>query len=87
MPLTDLLRRRLPPGVTCEKYVAGDGKRCAYYLDGGPCVRPDEFMCIEFLKRNPVRPPPVAPPDPRAAALADLRQLRDQLAAQAGGAR
>jgi len=88
MPLTDLLQRVRPPGITCEKYTAGaDGKRCAYYLDDGACVRPDEFMCVEWLRRNAHLPPAPAPDAGRQAAIADLHQIRDRLAAQAGGAR
>ena len=49
---------------TCPHYdpVPG-GKRCRQYLDGGACARPDEFMCIEWLKANghPVPPPASAP--------------------------
>lgn len=66
MSLTDLLKDstapsapadRQPPGITCEKYVAApDGKHCVSYLDNGACSRPDEFMCVEWMKHNAHRP-------------------------------
>ncbi len=61
MPLTDLLKPQSPApaapvdrpaGITCEKYVPGEGKRCVSYVDNGACSRPDEFMCVEWMKRN-----------------------------------
>jgi hypothetical protein len=61
MSLTDLLKdstapsapAHLPPGITCEKFVAGpDGKHCVSYLDNGACSHPDEFMCVEWMKHN-----------------------------------
>lgn len=65
---------------TCPHYdpVPG-GKRCRQYLEGGACARPDEFMCIEWLKANghPVPPPAAtteptaAPPDPQAGVPVD----------------
>ena len=71
---------------TCSHYdpVPG-GKRCRHYLDGGPCDRPDEFMCIEWLKANghaappsesppreDVEPAPATPPElPPARAITD----------------
>lgn len=88
MPLTDLLRRVRLPGITCEKYITGaDGKRCAYYLEDGACVRPDEFMCVEWLGRNAHVPPVPADHAARQAALADLHQLRGRLAGSSGGGR
>jgi hypothetical protein len=64
-----------PAGITCERYVRGEGKRCAHYVSNGACALPDEFMCVEWLKANEPgpRPPesspppvvaPVAPPSP-----------------------
>ena len=48
-----------PAGVSCEKYVAGaDGRRCRHYLDNGACTLPGEFMCVEWVKRNPRKPGP-----------------------------
>jgi hypothetical protein len=41
-----------PPGVTCAKYVRGEGKRCLHYVVGGACALPDEFMCVQWLKAN-----------------------------------
>lgn len=61
MPLTDLLKPQppaptapadRPAGITCEKYGPGEGKRCVSYVDNGACSRPDEFMCVEWMKRN-----------------------------------
>jgi len=50
--------------VSCPKYesVAGT-KRCVHYLPNGACARPDELMCVEWLKANGHAPPP-APPAP-----------------------
>lgn len=47
------------------------GRRCRSYLDGGACGRPDEFMCVEWLKANGhAVPPPLAPtaPEPESPA-------------------
>lgn len=61
MPITDLLKPEppaptapvtRPDGITCEKYAPGIGKRCVSYLENGACSRPDELMCVEWLKRN-----------------------------------
>jgi hypothetical protein len=42
-----------PPGITCPHYESQPGeKRCRHYVKGGACARPDEFMCIEWLKAN-----------------------------------
>lgn len=39
--------------ITCPKYVSrADSRRCRYYLEGGSCELPDEFMCVEWLKSN-----------------------------------
>ena len=46
-----------PNGITCEKYVRGEGKRCRQYLPNGACSLPGEFMCSEWLKKNSPRPP------------------------------
>lgn len=53
-----------PAGITCEKYVRGEGKRCRHYLSNGGCELPDELMCVEWLKANGHRPP-AAPAEPR----------------------
>ena len=45
-----------PAGITCEKYVRGEGKRCRHYLANGGCALPDELMCVEWLKLNDHRP-------------------------------
>lgn len=60
-----------PPGVTCERYTRGEGKRCAHYTASGACTLPGESACLEWLKANGSRaratatarlptPPPVA---------------------------
>ena len=80
MALKDLIRpapppptpaAERPPGITCEKYTRGEGKRCAHYASNGACLRDDEFMCVEWLKANgskPARALPVVtePPKPIA---------------------
>lgn len=53
-----------PEGITCPHFDAPPGeKRCRHYLKGGACARPDEFMCVEWLKANghPVPPQPASP--------------------------
>lgn len=50
-----------PAGITCEKYVRGEGKRCRHYLANGGCALPDELMCVEWLKLNGHRPPAAKP--------------------------
>ena len=42
-----------PAGITCEQYARGEGKRCRHYLPNGACSLPGEFMCTEWLKKNP----------------------------------
>lgn len=45
--------------ITCAKYEPIEGsRRCRHYLDDGACLRPDELMCIEWLKRNGHPVPP-----------------------------
>jgi hypothetical protein len=83
MAIKDLVKPELPrtpaaerpPGITCEKYTRGDGKRCIHFQQGGSCALPDEFLCTEWQKHNGpnkrtlpvVAPAPVAgPPDPVA---------------------
>lgn len=47
--------------IACPKYEPIPGsRRCAHYLDNGACARPDELMCVEWLKRNG-HPVPRAP--------------------------
>ncbi len=60
-----------PPGITCEKYTRGEGKRCVHYASNGACLRDDEFMCVEWLKANGPKPTHalpvvVEPPKPDA---------------------
>jgi hypothetical protein len=39
--------------VTCPHYAPPPGERlCRHYLPNGACDRPDEFLCVEWLKRN-----------------------------------
>ena len=58
MSLTDRYRggQAKPTGAstfTCPHYEPKPGsKRCRHYLEGGACARPDEFMCVEWLKAN-----------------------------------
>lgn len=54
-----------PSGITCPKYVRGEGKRCAHFKANGACALPDEFMCVEWLKANGKAAP--APPEPAPA--------------------
>jgi hypothetical protein len=61
MALKDLIRSapppptpadERPPGITCEKYTRGEGKRCLHFQQGGTCALPDEFVCTEWQKHN-----------------------------------
>lgn len=48
------------PPITCPHFSAVPGtRRCREYLPNGSCQRPDQFMCLEWLKVNApsVRPP------------------------------
>jgi hypothetical protein len=71
--------------ITCPKYVPIAGRRCAYYLDNGACVRPDLFMCVEWLVRNATLPQKAD--STRTAALAHLHGLRSQVSHQTGAGR
>lgn len=61
------------PAITCSKYERVEGsRRCRHYLTNGACARPDELMCVEWLKRNPhagraQTPRHVDPPAPTTA--------------------
>ncbi|WP_223643811.1 hypothetical protein NVS55_08360 [Myxococcus stipitatus] len=87
MALRDLIRpapppptpaAERPPGITCEKYTRGEGKRCLHFQQGGTCLLPDEFVCTEWQKHNGpnkrtlpvVAPAPVLeePPAPKPVA-------------------
>ncbi|HEU4409111.1 MAG TPA: hypothetical protein VFS43_27890 [Polyangiaceae bacterium] len=47
-----------PAAVTCPHYAPPPGERqCRHYLLNGACDRPDEFMCVEWLKANGHRAP------------------------------
>jgi hypothetical protein len=48
--------RRLP--IVCSKYAPGVTRRCVHFLPYGGCARPDEFMCIEWLRANGITPLP-----------------------------
>ena len=46
-------QREGPSKITCPHYEPLSGsKRCRSYAQGGTCARPDELMCVEWLKRN-----------------------------------
>ena len=52
-------------GFGCPHYEAVPGKkRCRHYLDGGSCARPDEFMCVEWLRLNKKAKPAPKPKGP-----------------------
>jgi hypothetical protein len=95
MALKDLIRpapppptpaAERPPGITCEKYTRGEGKRCLHFQQGGTCALPDEFVCTEWQKHNgpnkralPVvdaAPVAVEPPKPLTARARPVRQPR-----------
>jgi hypothetical protein len=41
------------PTFTCPHYAPPPGsKRCRHYVSNGACDRPDQLMCVEWLKRN-----------------------------------
>jgi len=77
------------PEISCSKYVPGEGRRCAHFLDG-PCARPDEFMCGEWLQANRLSgaraylaqvratspPPQPAAPPVQIALFPNLRRVR-----------
>jgi hypothetical protein len=47
--------------ITCPHYESIDGaRRCRWYISNGACSRPDEFMCVEWLKANGYRLRPEA---------------------------
>ena len=44
---------------TCPQYAPKPGtKRCHHYVGNGACDRPDEQMCVEWMKVNASKPPP-----------------------------
>lgn len=52
MPLDQLNR---PKGITCLKFVSlprSKKPRCQHYREGGSCAIENEFMCVEWVKRN-----------------------------------
>lgn len=55
-----------PAGITCEKFLRSEGRRCAHYLANGACALASEFMCVEWLKLNgpAARPSPSTPERP-----------------------
>lgn len=58
------------PPVSCPKYEPVPGsRRCRDYLPNGACTRPDEFMCVEWLKANGHVRAPNPPPEPTPAPL------------------
>ena len=57
MSLKGRLTGEAPPAAkssfSCEHYDPRPGtKRCRHYLSNGACDRPDELMCVEWLKAN-----------------------------------
>jgi hypothetical protein len=76
--------------VQCEHYQSdGKSRRCRDYLDGGGCARPDQFMCVEFLRRNPGRGARVAAKrqsaEPAAAEPVAVRRDASENAQQQSG--
>jgi hypothetical protein len=69
MPAPDPASGGRPSAFTCPHYDPVPGsKRCRQYLDGGACARPDEFMCLEWLKANGhAVPPPASAPEAASA--------------------
>jgi hypothetical protein len=42
-----------PSSFSCSYYSPKPGsKRCRHYLQNGACDRPDELMCVEWMKAN-----------------------------------
>lgn len=65
--------------IECPKYEPIPGsRRCRHYLDNGACARPDELMCVEWLKRNghPVPPRATSDATPRAQEPAATESVR-----------
>lgn len=65
--------------IECPRYEPIPGsRRCRHYLDDGACARPDELMCVEWLKRNGHPAPPRATSDatPRAQEPAATESVR-----------
>lgn len=52
IPPTPTPAAERPPGITCEKFLRSEGRRCAHYLASGACSLASEFMCVEWLKLN-----------------------------------
>lgn len=43
-----------PGDIQCPHYKPAPGSRtCVSFLSGGGCARPDTFMCIEWVRKNP----------------------------------
>jgi len=86
MSLADLYRAdRAKPtetsSFTCPHYDAPPGeKRCRHYLTNGACARPDELMCIEFLKANGHAVPASTPAANEPAKLIDSTPLAPKVA-------
>lgn len=50
---TAIIDKSKPLGITCPDYQPQPGtKRCAQYLPNGACARPDDAMCVEWVKLN-----------------------------------
>ncbi len=52
IPPTPTPAAERPPGITCEKFLRSEGRRCAHYLQSGACALASEFMCVEWLRLN-----------------------------------
>ena len=52
IPPTPTPAAERPPGITCEKFLRSERRRCAHYLASGACALASEFMCVEWLKLN-----------------------------------
>ncbi len=52
IPPTPTPAAERPPGITCEKFLRSEGRRCAHYLASGACALASEVMCVEWLKLN-----------------------------------
>ncbi len=61
-----------PSEIQCPHYAPAPGSRtCVSFVSGGGCVRPDTFMCTEYVRKNPARgvsTPPTTPMTPPVTA-------------------
>jgi hypothetical protein len=52
IPPTPTPAAERPQGISCEKYLRSEGRRCAHYLANGACALATDFMCVVWLKVN-----------------------------------